>query len=107
MEYLPRHHPAHEMRNPVFPLIKALYGHPDAGGFWEKHCEKQLLAEGWTKILEIHGVGYRGEVKGKEVHMALGYSHPVVYAIPEGVEIEIDKPITLPAHSITVLQSKA
>ena len=46
---------------------------------------------GFTRELEINGVGYRAEVKGKEVHLALGYSHPVVYAIPEGIEIEIDK----------------
>ena len=46
---------------------------------------------GFTRELEINGVGYRAEVKGKEVHLALGYSHPVVYAIPEGIEIEVDK----------------
>ena len=46
---------------------------------------------GFTRELEINGVGYRAEVKGKEVHFALGYSHPVVYAIPEGIEIEVDK----------------
>ncbi len=49
------------------------------------------VTDGWTKSLEIQGVGYRGEVQGKEVHMALGYSHPVVFPIPEGVDIEIDK----------------
>jgi large subunit ribosomal protein L6 len=49
------------------------------------------VTDGWTKVLEIQGVGYRGEVQGKEVHLALGYSHPVVFAIPEGVSIEIDK----------------
>jgi large subunit ribosomal protein L6 len=48
-------------------------------------------AEGFTKKLEIHGVGYRAEVKGREIHFALGFSHPVVYAIPEGIEVEIDK----------------
>jgi large subunit ribosomal protein L6 len=46
---------------------------------------------GFTRELEINGVGYRAEVKGQEVHLALGYSHPVVYAIPEAIEIEIDK----------------
>ena len=51
----------------------------------------QGAAEGFTKQLEINGVGYRAEVKGKEVHLALGYSHPVVYSIPDGVEIEVDK----------------
>ena len=37
------------------------------------------------------GVGYRAEVKGKQVHFALGYSHPVVFDIPTGIDIAIDK----------------
>ena len=47
--------------------------------------------QGFSRQLEINGVGYRAEVKGREVHLALGYSHPVVFAIPTGVEIEVDK----------------
>ncbi|MBT8207613.1 MAG: 50S ribosomal protein L6 [Acidimicrobiia bacterium] len=46
---------------------------------------------GFRRELEINGVGYKAEVKGKEIHLALGYSHPVVYAIPDGIEIEVDK----------------
>lgn len=46
---------------------------------------------GFTKRLEIIGVGYRAEVKDREVHFALGYSHPVVFAIPEGIDVEVDK----------------
>ncbi len=49
------------------------------------------VSEGFTKVLDISGVGYRAEVKGREVHLALGYSHPVVYRIPAGVEITVDK----------------
>ena len=37
------------------------------------------------------GVGYRAEVKGKQVHFALGYSHPVVFNIPTGIDVAIDK----------------
>ena len=48
-------------------------------------------ANGFTRRLEIVGVGYRAEVKGREVHFALGYSHPVVFPIPEGIDIEVDK----------------
>lgn len=48
-------------------------------------------SEGFSKVLEINGVGYKAEVKGKEIHFALGYSHPVVYPIPEGIEVEVDK----------------
>lgn len=49
------------------------------------------VTEGFKKELEIVGVGYRGEVKGREVHMALGYSHPVIFKIPENIEIEFEK----------------
>jgi len=49
------------------------------------------VTTGFSKNLEIVGVGYRGEVKGREVHFALGYSHPVIFPLPEGIEVEVDK----------------
>jgi large subunit ribosomal protein L6 len=49
------------------------------------------VANGFTKRLEIVGVGYRGEVKDREVHFALGYSHPVIFPLPDGIDVEIDK----------------
>ena len=49
------------------------------------------VAEGFKKELDIVGVGYRAEVKGKQVHFALGYSHPIVFDIPNGIDIAIDK----------------
>jgi large subunit ribosomal protein L6 len=49
------------------------------------------VTEGYKKELDIVGVGYRAEVKGKQVHFALGYSHPVVFDIPTGIEVAIDK----------------
>ena len=51
--------------------------------------------EGFSKVLEINGVGYRAAVEGKTLNLALGYSHPVVFAIPEGIEIEVDKNNTM------------
>jgi large subunit ribosomal protein L6 len=51
----------------------------------------QGAAAGFSKQLDIVGVGYRAEVKGTFVQFALGYSHPVIYNIPEGIKIEIDK----------------
>lgn len=48
------------------------------------------VSNGFTKQLDIVGVGYRAEVKGREVQFALGYSHPVIYPIPEGIDITID-----------------
>lgn len=49
------------------------------------------VSEGFQKQLEVVGVGYRGDVKGREIHFALGYSHPVIFPIPEHIEIEIDR----------------
>jgi large subunit ribosomal protein L6 len=43
------------------------------------------VSEGFTKVLELRGVGYRAEATGKMLNMALGYSHPVNLALPEGV----------------------
>lgn len=45
---------------------------------------------GFVKQLDIVGVGYRAEVKGSQVQFALGYSHPVLFDIPEGIKIEVD-----------------
>ena len=47
-------------------------------------------SEGFAKRLDIVGVGYRAEVKERAVQFALGYSHPVLYDIPEGIKIEIE-----------------
>jgi large subunit ribosomal protein L6 len=49
------------------------------------------VTEGFKKELDIVGVGYRAEIKGKQVIFALGYSHAVVFDIPPGIEIAIDK----------------
>ncbi len=49
------------------------------------------VATGWERSLAIRGVGFRAEVKGKQVHFALGYSHPVVFDLPEGVTAEVGK----------------
>jgi large subunit ribosomal protein L6 len=49
------------------------------------------VTSGFKKELDIVGVGYRAEVKGKQVVFALGYSHAVVFDIPQGIDIAIDK----------------
>jgi large subunit ribosomal protein L6 len=49
------------------------------------------VTEGFKKDLEIVGVGYRAELKGKTVVFALGYSHPVEFAVPEGIQITVEK----------------
>ncbi|MBW3564334.1 MAG: 50S ribosomal protein L6 [Acidobacteria bacterium] len=51
----------------------------------------QGVAEGFRKELDIVGVGYRAEVRGKAVVFQLGYSHPINFPIPEGISVEVDK----------------
>jgi len=48
------------------------------------------VTEGYSKTLELHGVGYRAQMQGKDLSLALGYSHPVNVSAPEGVEFEVD-----------------
>ncbi|WP_276882807.1 50S ribosomal protein L6 [Campylobacter cuniculorum] len=49
------------------------------------------ITEGFSKTLEINGVGYKAALKGKVLELSLGFSHPINYAIPEGIEIAVDK----------------
>ena len=49
------------------------------------------IAAGLKRELDIVGVGYRAEVKGRDVHFALGYSHPVVFPLPTGIDVAIEK----------------
>ena len=50
------------------------------------------VTEGFQTRLEINGVGYRAQVEGKNLNLALGYSHDVKFAIPEGIKIETPRP---------------
>ncbi len=49
------------------------------------------VAAGYTRELEIIGVGYRAAVKGQSIELTLGYSHPISYALPDGVKAEVTK----------------
>lgn len=49
------------------------------------------LTDGFSKQLEVNGVGYRAAVKGKILELILGFSHPINFAIPEDIEITVDK----------------
>lgn len=49
------------------------------------------VSKGWTRELELNGVGYRAAVSGKKLELTLGLSHPVVFMIPNGIEIAVDK----------------
>jgi large subunit ribosomal protein L6 len=50
------------------------------------------VTKGYEKKLEINGVGYRAAMQGKNLQLALGYSHDVVYPIPEGIQVTVAKP---------------
>ncbi len=47
------------------------------------------VVEGYTKDLEIQGVGFKANLKGKQLDLALGYSHPILFDIPEGIKITV------------------
>lgn len=49
------------------------------------------VSKGFERILELNGVGFRMEIKGRQIHLALGFSHPVVVDIPEGLTVVIEK----------------
>ena len=68
-------------------LAKSLWG------TYAAHMRNMVkgVTEGFEKVLEIEGVGYRAEIKGKDISMNLGFSHPVIIAIPEGITAEIVK----------------
>jgi len=49
------------------------------------------LSQGWSKSLELNGVGYRANISGNKLELNLGYSHPISYEIPKGIEIKVEK----------------
>ena len=53
------------------------------------------VSEGFTKKLELVGVGYKAEIKGKAIQFALGFSHPIVFRAPEEIKIEIPAPTSI------------
>ncbi len=59
------------------------------------------VTEGYEKRLEIQGVGYRAQLKGKALELALGYSHPVTVQAPEGIEFEVPQPTRVVVKGIS------
>lgn len=62
------------------------------------------VANGFTKTLEISGVGYRAALKGKELQLQLGYSHDIMFPIPEGIQIQVTKPTEIIVSGINKAQ---
>jgi len=57
------------------------------------------VTKGFTRALEINGVGYRAEVKGANINLTLGYSHPIVYQLPPGVTAKVDRQVVITLES--------
>jgi len=55
----------------------------------------QGVSQGFSRVLDINGVGYRAEVRGQEIHMTLGYSHPVVFPLPAGISASVERQIII------------
>ena len=53
------------------------------------------VKDGFERKLEIVGIGYRAQVQGKNLQLALGYSHPVIFPIPDGVQAEVDRQVSI------------
>jgi large subunit ribosomal protein L6 len=61
----------------------------------------QGVTAGYEKRLEIQGVGYRAQMKGKNLELSVGYSHPVPIAAPEGIEFEVPQPTRIVVKGIS------
>jgi len=58
------------------------------------------VSEGFTRKLEIVGVGYKADVRGKTLNLSLGYSHPIDFPIPDGIDIKVEKGTSLTVSGI-------
>lgn len=58
------------------------------------------VEKGFTRGLEIQGVGYRAAVDGKSLKLELGYSHPILYPFPEGIDIRVEKNVQITIEGI-------
>lgn len=71
------------------PMAPALWG------TYAAHARNMVtgVTEGFNKILEIEGVGYRAELKGDKLALMMGYSHPVEMEIPKGITVSVEKSV--------------
>ena len=65
------------------------------------------VSKGFTKTLELHGIGYKIETRGKDVVLNLGYSHPINFTPPEGVKIEVLKGKKVPTFTVSGVDKEA
>ena len=66
-------------------------------GLTRKLIDNMVLgvSRGFSRVLEINGVGYRAEAKGKILQLSLGHSHPIEFPLPEGITAKVDKQTTV------------
>lgn len=73
-------------------------------GTWKKRIQNMVIgcSDGFTKVLEINGVGYRASVEGKNLKLQLGFSHDVLYPIPQDIQIQCSSPtnIAISGHDL-------
>jgi len=86
-------------------LVRPANDSKQARAFWgmQRTLVQNLVTgvtEGFTKVLEINGVGYRAALQGKNIQLSLGFSHEVLYAIPEGIEVKVAKPTEISISGI-------
>jgi large subunit ribosomal protein L6 len=73
-------HPDNKQERALWGLFRALVANTVKG-----------VTEGFSKVLEINGVGYKAQAAGRKLTMSLGYSHPIEMEAPEGVEVKVEK----------------
>jgi large subunit ribosomal protein L6 len=66
-------------------------------GLTRKHIANSVtgVSAGFTRVLEISGVGYRAEVRGNSIYFTLGFSHPILFQLPAGVTAKIDRQVVV------------
>jgi large subunit ribosomal protein L6 len=71
--------------------------HKALHGLWRALTHNMVVgvSEGFQKKLEIVGVGYKAELKGKRLQLALGYSHPIIFNPPDGIKLEVPQPTSI------------
>lgn len=104
--------PKGELKEPLHPYVKAEIKDGkvlltadtavarDASAIWGMTRARlnnliQGVAVGYSKVLEIHGLGFRGEIAGQKLTLALGKSHPVQFEAPKGITLTVDPKKTL------------
>jgi len=71
-------------------------------GLWRALINNMVLGvtKGYGKKLELVGVGYKAELKGKKLHLQIGYSHPILFAPPDGITFEVPVPTNIVVSGI-------